>query len=98
MTIKKTFRYHVDASLFAFKWADAQYIDVEYCATKGADGLVVVVTNISGDPSLLGMIAVHDNWLRMLASVKDAAVSNAGKYFNNVHPTILQSILPHIPY
>lgn len=79
--ITQKFSFHVDAKLFAFKWNDAQYIDVEYNATNAEDKLVVYVTNISAQPYLLGMIIVHNNWMVLTKAIEDAARHNAEEYF-----------------
>lgn len=96
--LKDKFQYHVDASLFAFKWPEAQYIEVEYCATKDARGVTVAVTNISADPYLLGMIAVNNNWIALMNGMTDAAKDIAGKELNPVDPIVMKSIAPFAPF
>jgi hypothetical protein len=96
--IKDTFKYHVDASLFDFRWSDAQYIDVEYCASRPEKDIVVAVTNISASPYLLGMIILHDNWMVLMANIEAAAKDKAGKELNPVEPVILNSIAPFAPH
>lgn len=79
--IIQKFCYHVDAKLFAFKWADAQYVDVEYQATNADGKLVICVINIAASPYLLGMIIMHNNWLPLMKAIEDAAQHNAQEYF-----------------
>lgn len=93
--IKKTFRYHVDASLFAFKWKDGQYIEVEYCANKANGSIVATVTNVSAAPYLIGMIILHNNWMLLMAGIEQAARDHAAKeYKNNVDPMVMDAIKP----
>ena len=96
--IKDKFKYHVDASLFAFKWPEAQYIEVEYCASRNGKDIMVAVTNISGDPYLLGMIAVNNNWIALMNGMTAAATDHAGKELNPVDPIVMKSIAPFAPF
>src|SRR5688500_2113867 len=79
--ITNKFSFHVDAKLFAFKWPEAQYIDVEYQATNADGKTVVCVVNITAPPYLLGMIIVHGNWMALTAGIENAARYNAEQYF-----------------
>jgi hypothetical protein len=96
--IKDTFKYHVDASLFNFRWSDAQYIDVEYYARKDGKDINVAVTNLSACPYLLGMIVLHNNWVALIASIEAAAKAKANKELNPVEPVILNAIAPFAPH
>jgi hypothetical protein len=98
-TIKRIFKYHVDASLFNFRWADAQYIEVEYCARKDGKEVIVAVTNfLEANPYLIGMIVLHNNWMRLMENVEAAAKDMASKELNPVEPIILNSIAPFAPH
>lgn len=95
--ITQKFQYHVDAALYGYRWEGAQYIEVEYCATKNGDQVITTVTNVSAPPYLFGMIVIQQNWLQLISGIEDAARANAVKYFkSNVHPTIMSAIAPHI--
>ena|SRR5687767_6494620 len=85
-TLTGKFSFHVDAKLFAFKWAEAQYIDVEYRATSNEGKTVVCVMNITAAPYLLGMIIVHNNWMPLMKAIEDAARHSAEKYFSEQKP------------
>lgn len=96
--LKDKFKYQVDASLFAFKWSDAQYVEVEYCASRNGKDIMVAVTDIKASPYLLGMIIIHNNWMKLMEAVEASAKSKAGKELNPVDPIILNSIAPFAPF
>lgn len=106
MFIENTFKLFIDPSLYAFKWKDAEYVDVYYKAHKTLNGNVIVTTEVKAPMYLLGMIVVAGQWDEFNKHVQKAATANATGVFdgevppvdNNVHPTIMQAIAPHINY
>lgn len=98
MTITNTFRMHVDPSLYAFKWKDAEYINVTYTAQK-VDEKIIITTDISGPMYLLGMIACCEKWIEFDKEVQSAAKANAERKFDNeqLHPIFKQALAPFIP-
>jgi hypothetical protein len=85
-TITGKFSFHVDANFFAFKWADAQYIDVDYSAANFDGKTAVCVMNITAAPHLLGMIIIHNNWMPLMKAIEDAARHSAEEYFSEQKP------------
>lgn len=96
--ITGSFRLHIDPSLYAFKWKDAEYITVEYTAAQLAGDKISVITHINAPMYLLGMIVVADKWIELDREVIEAARSHAMDQFRNqqVHPTIMSALAPFI--
>lgn len=93
--ITGSFKMHVDASLFAFKYKDAQYVEVNYKAQKDSKGLIYVAPDVSGPMYLLGMIVIADKWYEFSREVEKAAIANAEKRDAcNIHPTIRRGYGP----
>lgn len=96
-TITGNFKMHVDASLFAFKYKEAQYVEVKYQAQKDSQGMIHVVPDVSGPMYLLGMIVIAGKWYEFSREVEKAAIANAEKRdVSNIHPTIASALAPFI--
>lgn len=97
-TITKTFKLHVDPSLYNFRWTEAQYVDVTYKAGITDSGHVVAAADVSGPMYLLGMIACAGKWVEFNKEVESAAVANATPLLNNQHvnETVMSALAPHI--
>lgn len=90
-----TFTMPLDASLFNFKWKQAQTITVKYGTAKEGDKITVVVSDLSIGFSLMWDL---NNKLELKRQIESAAMHNANSYWKDKeqHPaTDLSNINEH---